>query len=174
MRLPWLLALLALSLSPARGEVTASDAAGFTLHHEHEFASLAKPVWRELIRPQDWWDDEHTYSGSGSNMRIAPQPGGCFCEKWDGNFVEHARVILSQPGQTLRLDGALGPLQEMAATGILTFALKEENARTTLTMTYRVTGSPSDKLDEMAPLVDKVLGEQFSWLTKRIETADPE
>ena len=53
------------------------------------------------------------------------------------------------PGQMLRLDAALGPLQEMAVSGVITFALDEKDGATTMVVTHRVSGDPSHKLDAL-------------------------
>jgi cell pole-organizing protein PopZ len=74
----------------------------------------------------------------------------------------------------LRLRTALGPLQERALTGILTFFLKNEDSTTTLTVEYRVGGSSSSGLDQLAPSVDEVLGEQVARLRRYIATGNPE
>ncbi len=44
--------------------------------------------------------------------------GGCFCELIpDGaGEIEHMRVIYTRPGVTLRLQGGLGPLQEVGVS----------------------------------------------------------
>lgn len=174
MRLLWVAAAWAALAFPAEAEVAAAEPAGFTVEQSHEFANPAKEVWRAVVRPQDWWDGAHTYSGDRANLRINARPGGCFCEQWKGGFVEHGRVILAMPEQMLRIDGALGPLQEMAVTGVLTYAIAEGNGRARLTMTYRVSGSPGDKFDELAPLVDQVMAGQFARLAKFVETGAPE
>ena len=65
------------------------------------------------------------------------------------------------PGKMLRLDAALGPLQEMAITGVITVSLDEKDGTTTAVVTHRVSGDPSHKLDALAPIVDRVNGQQF-------------
>jgi uncharacterized protein YndB with AHSA1/START domain len=168
-------ALAFLAASPARAEVTSAGAASFEVRHSAEIAAPASRVWRDLGWIGRWWSDEHTYSGQARNMRLAPRAGGCWCESWgEGSSVEHARVILATPNQTLRMQGGLGPLQELGVTGILTFALAQEGERTRLTMTYRASGPGSPDLAPMAPLVDKVLGEQFTRLKHFSETSSPE
>ena len=53
------------------------------------------------------------------------------------------------PGKMLRLDAALGPLQEMAVSGVITFALEEKDGATTLVATHRVSGDAAHKLDAL-------------------------
>ena len=119
-------------------------------------------AWRGLIRIPAWWDPEHTWSGTAKNLSLEPRGGGCFCEKLaDGGSVQHARVVFAQPGKLLRMDGALGPLQEMAVSGVITVSLEEKDGTTTAVVTHRVSGDPSHKLDALAPIVDQVNGLQF-------------
>jgi hypothetical protein len=73
----------------------------------------------------------------------------------------------------LRVQTALGPLQGKAVTGVLTFQLKPEQESTLLTLSYRVNGSAASALDKDAPVVDKVLGEQFARLARYIEKGKP-
>jgi hypothetical protein len=94
--------------------------------------------------------------------------GGCFCEQWDGNSIEHARVIYAARDKVLRLEGALGPLQGMAVAGVMNYAIASADGKTTLTYTYRVRGADAE-LEKLAAIVDKVVGEQFARLVAFVE-----
>ena len=76
------------------------------------------------------------------------------------------RVIFAQPGKVLRMQGALGPLQSEAVIGTLTVAMEptKEGQGTKLSFSYVVGGYMRYKVAEIAPAVDKVLGEQFKSL----------
>lgn len=100
------------------------------------------------------------------NMSLQLKAGGCFCEAWNGNSVMHAQVILAQPGSVLRMQGGFGPLQDMAVIGVLTFKLEKADAGTKVRMIYRVSGNASHKLDSLAAIVDRVLGEQLEGYRK--------
>ena len=129
----------------------------------------ARPAeaWKSLVRVSRWWDPAHTWSGSARNLVLEPRAGGCFCEKLkDGGSVQHARVVFAQPGQTLRLDGALGPLQEMPVTGVLTFTLAPDAGGTRITLTYKVSGALDMDASRLAPLVDQVMSAQFERLRR--------
>jgi hypothetical protein len=78
--------------------------------------------------------------------------------------VQHAQVVFAQPGKVLRLEGALGPLQDMAVSGVLTFALAPDGPGTRITMTYRVAGILTMDSAKLAPLVDQVMGIQLGRL----------
>ena len=122
-------------------------------------------TYRALVRVAAWWNPAHTWSGSSKNLSMDARGGGCFCEKLaDGGSVQHARVLFAQPGKLLRLDGALGPLQDMAVTGVLTFALAPDGPGTRITMTYRVSGALSMDAAKLAPLVDQVMNGQLERL----------
>ena len=60
----------------------------------------------------------------------------------------------------------LGPLQDMAVSGVLTYQLKKEQNGTQVEMIYRVSGNASHKLLSLAGIVDKVLGEQLEGFRK--------
>jgi len=159
------LILLLLASSAVQAEVGETRDDGFviktTVMAEHSPAE----TYRDLTRLSQWWDPAHTWSGSARNLRLEPKAGGCFCEKLvDGGSVQHGRVIFAQPGKLLRLEGALGPLQDMAVTGTLTFELAPDGPGTRITMTYRVAGILTMDSAKLAPLVDKVMGIQLGRL----------
>ncbi len=149
--------------SAAEAAVVSSDAGGFVVREEVVFAGSAASAWKHLVDVGSWWDPAHTYSGRSSNLSLALQPGGCWCERLDnGGFVRHLEVVLVMPGKTLRLIGGLGPLQGSGATGALTFSLSSaSDKRTTVVAEYSVVGYSSSGLTSLAPVVDQVLAEQM-------------
>jgi hypothetical protein len=161
--------LLALA-TPASAAVASSSPSGFVIEAEAELAAAPETVWRDLRRIERWWNSAHTYSGDASRLRLDARAGGCWCERWgDGQSVEHGRVVLvmEQEGvRTLRVIGAFGPLQEMGATGVLTFTVAAHTSGAKLAMSYRVSGDAALGFDRMAPLVDSVLMEQFGRLSR--------
>jgi uncharacterized protein YndB with AHSA1/START domain len=155
------LALL-LTGGAARAEVTDTRENGFVIQTTVMADNAPAKVYRDLFRVALWWDPAHTWSGSAKNLRIEAKAGGCFCEKLaDGGSVQHGRVIFAQPAKLLRLEGGLGPLQDMAVSGILTFALAPDGPGTRITMTYRVAGTLTMDSAKLAPLVDQVMGIQL-------------
>lgn len=68
---------------------------------------------------------------------------------------------MAVPRRLLTLNAALGPFLEMAISGILSIKLEEQTGVTTAVVTYRVSGDAAHKLDQLAPVVDQVLGMQF-------------
>jgi hypothetical protein len=71
------------------------------------------------------------------------------------------------PMSVVRLDSALGPLQDLGVSGALTLTLSEGAAgRTAITLDYKVSGSSLSKLDGLADPVNQVLTEQVAGFTK--------
>jgi uncharacterized protein YndB with AHSA1/START domain len=146
----------------APAAVTQSSPDGAVVEHHFHITASPQDAWDALIHPESWWPSDHTWSGDRANLQLDPRAGGCFCENWSEASAEHARVIMSQPGRLLRMRGALGPLQDMAVTAVLTVKLASNDAGgTDATVTYRVSGDASHKLDAFVPAVDKVIGLQF-------------
>jgi uncharacterized protein YndB with AHSA1/START domain len=168
-------AALALIAASAHAEVIDAQANGFEVKRQAVLNAPADKVYAALSQPSRWWNKDHTWSGSAANLSLAPMAGGCFCEKLpNGGSVMHMTVAFAQPGQGLRLSGALGPLQMTGATGHLAWTLSEKDGKTTLIQTYDVGGYRMGGLDKLAPVVDQVLGEQFDRLKAYVETGGPE
>jgi uncharacterized protein YndB with AHSA1/START domain len=169
-------ALMGLS-APARAEVAGASPSAFEIRAEAETTATPQQAWRALTRLDRWWNAQHTYSGNAGRLRLEARAGGCWCERWgNGQSVEHARVVLVMEHdgvRTLRAVGGLGPLQEMGVNGALTFTVAPHASGAKITMTYRVTGDASSGLDQVAPLVDMVLTEQFGRLIRYSGSGSP-
>lgn len=151
----------------ARAEVKDATDAGYTVEQTYEANAPADKVWEALVKPSKWWNSSHTWSGKSENLSLDLQPGGGWDETLpDGGFVRHMSVIFCQPKKTLRLSGALGPMQEYPINGVLNVTLAEESGKTTVKVVYRTSGSFPGGLGKLAPVVDGVLKEQFSNLAK--------
>jgi len=169
---------VALSLTTVPGataEVAQLAPNGFLIRHEVTAGGAPERLWSALVDDVGtWWNPDHTWSGDPSNLSIAARPGGCFCEKLPGGGgVEHLRVVYVAPGERLRLTGALGPLQASGLTGSMTFEMGPAETGTTLILTYSVGGFVEMGTDALAPIVDRVLGEQVSRLVTYAETGQP-
>ena len=79
-------------------------------------------------------------------------------------------VVYVAPGKTLRLRGALGPLQAMGTDGAMTLNVQSAGEATDLTVTYAVGGYSKDGFETLSKAVDHVLGEQVARLQKLAET----
>ncbi len=168
---------LALSAAPAHAEVRSASPSVFEIHAESTIQATPEHAWANLGEVGRWWNSAHTFSGDASNLSLDRQAGGCFCERWsDGQSVEHGRVVMvsTYDGvRTLRFIGALGPLQELGATGVMTFTVAPEGEGAKVTMHYRVSGDAGLGLDALAPLVDQVLMEQFGRFDRYTRTGAP-
>ena len=148
--------------APAAAEVASANANGFEVTHS---VSLTMPVGRAyaaFARLGAWWSDDHTYSGKAANMRLSLMPGGCFCETIpQGGGVEHMRVAVVQPNQRIVMTGGLGPVLYEAAAGVMDVRFERIAGGSKINMSYRAAGFARGGADKLAPVVDKVLGEQL-------------
>ena len=171
--------IAALAFVPAAAaKVVDQSEAGFTVAHTAQVAATPADVWKMLRMPQNWWSKDHSWSGDATNFWLDSQAGGCFCEKLPDTgagvgSVQHARVLFSKPGQMLRLSGAFGPLQGEAANGTLTIQIKATPTGSALRFDYVVGGYMRFKTAEIAPAVDKVIGEQLLGLANALGGALP-
>jgi hypothetical protein len=169
----FIVAICTLSQS-ASADVADSAASGFTVKITTNIHEPPADVYRRLIRVGDWWSPEHTFSGDAHNLSIEERPMGCFCEKLpNGGAVRHMRVVFLWPGKLLRLSGGLGPLQEMAATGSMSFKLSPAEGGTKLEFTYAVAGYTPQGMNALAPIVNQVLTEQINRFKNYAETGNP-
>ncbi len=172
-------ATAALTFAPvATAKVVDQSEAGFTVAHTAQVAATPADVWKMLRMPQNWWSKDHSWSGDAANFWLDSQAGGCFCEKLPDTgsgvgSVQHARVLFSKPGQMLRLSGAFGPLQGEAASGTLTIQIKATPTGSALRFDYVVGGYMRFKTADIAPAVDKVIGEQLLGLANALGGALP-
>lgn len=162
-------AILALALlaGPASAEVTETGPDGFVSRSK---AVLVKPpaeVWAALTSWR-WWDPAHSYSGRPGALVLDAKAGGTLSESWDGNSVWHATVVNVMPPKLLRMHGGFGPLQGLPVSAVLDFAVEPYGTGTTLTMTYRVGGPSTAKLDRLAAPVDAVMSAGFARLVQLV------
>ena len=161
----FLLACVAIVSAPANAEVVSADAHGFEVQETVNIVIPPPQAFAAFARIGAWWNAEHTYSGESSNLRLALQPGGCFCEiNPKGGGVEHMRVAVIIPNERIVLTGSLGPLLYEATTGVMDVQLKSTATGTHLTLNYKVAGFAKGGADKLAPIVDQVLGTQVSRL----------
>jgi uncharacterized protein YndB with AHSA1/START domain len=166
------LALCGLLFEPATALADVVDSApgGFTIRIGAEAGAPAARVYRALTEQiGSWWEKSHTFSGDAANLSIDTAPGGCFCEKLPGGGgVRHLTVVNADPGKLLRMTGGLGPLQDLAVTGVMTWKLTEAAGKTTIELTYKVGGylPGTAGIGALAAPVDGVLTAQVKRLTQ--------
>lgn len=162
----------------AMAEVVASSDLGFVIERSALVPADAATTWQMLLRPGQWWQSSHTWSGDAANLTLDPRAGGCFCETLPQakdmtarGVAEHMRVIQAAPGRMLRMSGALGPMQGEAAHGTMTISLIPAANGTTIKIEYVVGGHMRMKPPQLAPAVDGVLGAQLRSLAARLGAA---
>jgi uncharacterized protein YndB with AHSA1/START domain len=174
----------ALALAPpAAAEVFQKAENGFVVRQAAEVKASPDETWAELLKPAGWWSKQHTWSGDAANLSIEARAGGCFCEVLPNKesprasprgSVEHMRVIYVEQARALRMAGGLGPLQSEPVTGVLTVTLKpRDGGGTRIQWEYVVGGWFRYKVDQIAPAVDGVLGEQLQWLAMKLGPETP-
>ena len=177
MRISAVFAILASVLAPGRATAAVADASanGFTVKVTLRVQATPDDVYRRLIRNVgDWWNSSHTFSGSSRSLSIEEKVMGCFCEKLPNHgAVRHMEVLYFAPGERLKLSGALGPLQSIAAVGIMDIQLSPADGATKLEVTYAVAGYLPAGMNAWAAPVDSMLTEQFTRLKNYVERGDP-
>lgn len=177
-------AALLLLAAPAHAEVATKSDIGFVTTTALDIPGKSlDQVWQALLKPARWWDPIHSWSGDADNLTLDAQAGGCFCERLPlpkgaqlgtpRGSIEHARILAAMPPRLLRLNGALGPLQGEALTATLTVVLKPNpDGGTHMTWSYVVGGFMRMKVDDIAPIVDRVLAEQAQHLSAYAQAPD--
>jgi uncharacterized protein YndB with AHSA1/START domain len=176
MRMPAFLVFAVLALAPALSQAAVKQATSDSLLIQDSRVLHVTPAKAHaaLSDVAHWWNGEHTWSGSSANLSLKPEAGGCFCERWNDNSVQHMQVLGAVKNHQLRLQGGLGPLQGMAVEGVMTFTLKPTGDGSTLNFEYRVNGASASGLDKLAAGVNSVLMEQLDRLQRYAETGKAE
>ena len=171
-RLRQLMLLLALLLAVplAQAELLDAGPGGFTTRHVVDLPVPPAELYRVLVEEvSQWWSPEHSWSGDAANLYIDAKPGGCFCERLaDGGWVEHLRIVYLAPGKEIRLQGALGPLQQMGLQGAMLWLIEPSESGSRLSFTYIVHGFQEDGFKALGPGVDSVVGMQLQRLAARV------
>jgi uncharacterized protein YndB with AHSA1/START domain len=168
---------IALVCIGASAGVTEVASNGFTLKQDVVIAAGPDKVYAMLVEPARWWNSEHTWSGSASNLTLEARAGGCFCETLaKGGSVQHLAIVSAQPGKLLRLTGLLGPFQSMAGNGVMTWTLTTDPAGTHLELTYQIAGYANMAMggkgyEFWSKAADGMLADQVTRLKRAAENA---
>ncbi|MCR9200213.1 MAG: hypothetical protein NXI04_16385 [Planctomycetaceae bacterium] len=149
-------------LAPVSAEVKVASATGFQTVTTCTIDVSADLAYQTLIHDfSTWYDASHSYSGQPKNLSLDLEKA-CMLERLpDGGYVRHMEIVYHQPDKMLRMTGGLGPLQGMGVAGALSFAFSETDGKTTVTLTYNVSGADFLQLDKIAAPVDGVLTSQL-------------
>lgn len=156
----------------ASAEITTINSGGFTSVNTVSVDADARSVYTAITEIGEWWNPDHGYTGNADNFYFDAQPGGCFCERLpDGGAVEHLRIIYLAPGQEIRFEGALGPLQGLPTSGRMIWKIAptepgNDGPGTTITFTFHVFGFMDGGFEGLAPAVDGVVAEQLKRLAE--------
>lgn len=174
MRIAVLAAIVAFAASgPTQAAVVERGEGWVRMKTIQQIAAPPAKVYAAIGEIGRWWDSDHTYSGDAANMTMPLQPGACWCEALPGGGVRHGVVELAWPEQgMIRIDAALGPLQDEGVRGALFFHLKPKDGGTEVTITYNV-GGARDFVTKGAEGVDMVLNVQWERLKRYVETGKP-
>lgn len=163
------LIMLAISVpAGAHAELKLAAADGLLIEHHYAVPASIDKIWDALAHPEAWWPADHTWSGSSANLSLLLEAGGCFCERWSGGSAEHGRVVLVQGHTLLRIEAALGPLQDMAVVGVLTIRLADTAEGSDIGVTYRISGTVAHQLVALSDTIDRVVGQQFAGLAAAV------
>ncbi|WP_240913763.1 ATPase [Sphingomonas sp. HDW15A] len=158
----WAIGIAALASAPASAAVVQSGPNSFAIKHSVNLVIPPDQAYAALGELPRWWNKDHTYSGDSANLSLSLKAGGCFCERLEkGGGIEHMRVTLVQPGERVVMTGALGPLLFEGVSGVMDFKVERIAGGSKVTLDYRAAGFANGNAAELAPAVDKVLGEQL-------------
>jgi hypothetical protein len=156
----------------ARAEIVDAQPNGFLVQESALVQASPAKVWQVLLVPARWWSSPHTFSGDARNLHLDARVGGDWTETLpSGGGVRHMTVVFIDPPSLLRMEGALGPMQDFGAAGHLTIRLKAEAGGTRVDFAYDLGGHSPHGLDKIAPAVDHVLGEQITGLKAAAEAS---
>ncbi len=174
-RVASLLLLVLFTAAPARADVVDAGPAGFTIRTSSDLAAIPKAAYVAfIVWVGSWWDAAQTVSGESRNLSIDARVGGCFCERLpNGGSVQHMTIVLLQPERTIRMVGAIGPLQELAAIGTMTWSFTPTSSATRVEMTYAVAGYAKEGLVPVARSIDAALTEQVRRFKRFVEVGMP-
>jgi hypothetical protein len=170
--------------SLASAEVVETSGDHFVTRESVTVKAAPKAAWLALIDPAGWWDKGHTWSGSAANLSLAPQAGGCFCERLPekdtateiglAGSAQHLTVVMAEPMKVLRMRGALGPLQSEPVDGVLTITMQAvAGGGTKLVWEYVVGGHMRYPVGKISASVDEVMSQQLGHLADKLGRAGP-
>ena len=104
---------------------------------------------------------------------VGTSPHQSQCRLPPGGSIKHGEVVLAWPGKFLRLQAALGPLQDLGVAAALTYTLEPAGeGKTKVTQSYKAGGLDAATL-EGAPLFDHVVGGSLTRFKTYVETGKP-
>ena len=114
-------------LSQVRADVLDAAPGGFSTQTVIETMRDRVSAYEAFVQDiGQWWNPDHTVSGTSAALYLDPRPMGCFCESLGtGAGLVHMTVTFANPGVMLRLSGGLGPLGLLGVAGNLTVEFED-------------------------------------------------
>ena len=160
---------------PLAADVVQAAPDGFTVQSVFDTDATPAQLYQAMVGSiGSWWHPDHTYSGDPGRLSIEARPDGCFCERLDGGGARHMTVVYVDAGKLVRLAGGLGPLQNEAVSGTMSWSFEPREAGARLVVTYKVSGAAAIGLDQWASPVDQVLAQAAARLVRYVQTGSPE
>ncbi|HEY2033801.1 MAG TPA: SRPBCC domain-containing protein [Rhizomicrobium sp.] len=164
--------LLIAGVLSARAAVVESTANGFAVEEKSPIAASPANVYAALIHPEKWWNSEHTFSGSATNLSLDAKAGGCLCEILPGGgSVAHLTVVMVMPDKAIVFRGAMGPFQGQGVDGALAFTLAAKDGGTDLVLDNNVGGFIKGGMGTWPQAADGMLADLVAHLKYFAENA---
>lgn len=162
-------------LSQVRADVLDAAPGGFSTQTVIETTRDRVSAYEAFVQDiGQWWNPDHTVSGTSAALYLDPRPMGCFCESLGtGAGLVHMTVTFANPGVMLRLSGGLGPLGLLGVAGNLTVEFEDIPEGTRITLSYVVGGYAPGGLESLAGPVDSVLSDQLSRFSAHLDQGTP-
>lgn len=149
----------------AKGAIVESNSNGFAIEETAHIAATPDKVYAALIHPESWWNSEHTFSGSASNLSLDAKAGGCLCETLpDGGSVQHLTVAVVKPGKAIVLRGAMGPFLSQGVEGAMTITLAPKDSGTDLVLDNNYGGFIKGGMGKSPAAADAMLSDLVAHL----------
>ena len=164
-----------LSASQVRADVLDAGPGGFSTQSVIETTRDRVFAYDAFVQDvAEWWNPDHTVSGTSAALYLDARPMGCFCESLGtGAGLVHMTVTFANPGVMLRLSGGLGPLGLLGVAGNLTVEFEDIPEGTRITLRYVVGGYAPGGLDALAGPVDSVLADQLGRFSAHLDQGTP-
>lgn len=153
----------------ANNGVVESSNTGFSLSLDVPVGTAPSTTYECFVKNVgQWWDPDHTYSSDAANLSFDTTVDGGLTEVLPGGgFVRHLQLVNLMPGELIRLEGGLGPLQEHGVHGSMTIQFESVEEGTIIQLSYNVGGHmPNGKVtfQQWAPIVAQVIRQQLERL----------
>lgn len=161
----------------ASNGVVETSASGFSLSLDVPVNAAPSTTYVCFVKNVgQWWDPDHTHSSDAAKLSFdTTRDGGLIEALPGGGFVRHLQLVTLIPGELIRLEGGLGPLQEHGVHGAMTIQFNSVDKGTVIKLDYNVGGHmPNGKVtfQQWAPIVAQVIRQQLKRLKTHCEAQE--